>query len=187
MPQPVTIKRKEKHEGWTPLHWAAAKGNAEAIRRLMAAGADVNAKTNGGWTPLHRAADLGQLAAIKVLLAAGADVNAKANNGWMPLHLASFNRHVEAIKVLLDAGATVNVTTRRGRMLQVASPSSKPLFEEATLDKASNDIRLTVDWLRKARDEADSVENLVIAPLIEQAKDLQRKVEALVAARRSCR
>ena len=39
--------------GWTPLHAAAVAGDAETVKKLLDAGAQVNAKTNTGRTPLH--------------------------------------------------------------------------------------------------------------------------------------
>lgn len=44
-------------EGWQPLHCAARWGNYEIAHALIAAGADINATSNGGMTPLHLAAN----------------------------------------------------------------------------------------------------------------------------------
>lgn len=40
----------------TPLHEAAGNGYVRVVKRLLAAGADVNAKWNDGQTPLSRSA-----------------------------------------------------------------------------------------------------------------------------------
>lgn len=42
--------------GWTPLHYAANWGDAAAIRALIEAGADADARNNGGQTPLKNSA-----------------------------------------------------------------------------------------------------------------------------------
>ncbi len=60
---------------------AAEKGDEEAVRRLLAAGADVNAKAQNGATPLHEAARRGHTGAVRLLVEAGADVHAKNGRG----------------------------------------------------------------------------------------------------------
>lgn len=65
--------RAENPDGETPLHHAAKHGEVEAIRVLLAFGADPNAKTPIGATPLHMARAFGEEAAAKALLDAGAD------------------------------------------------------------------------------------------------------------------
>lgn len=42
--------------GWTALHEASAKGHAEVVGLLLAAGANVNDRSKEGITPLHDAA-----------------------------------------------------------------------------------------------------------------------------------
>src|SRR5262245_18445811 len=51
---------------------AAKKGDVEAVKSLIAKGANVNTRTNYGATALHFAADRGHLEVIKVLVEAGA-------------------------------------------------------------------------------------------------------------------
>ena len=65
------------------LHQAVTDGNIEAVKRQIAAGADVNAKYVDGWTPLHLATTK---EVVELLIAKGADVNAKNTNGMTPLH-----------------------------------------------------------------------------------------------------
>jgi ankyrin repeat protein len=93
---------------------AAMKGNIEAVKQHLAAGADVNAKdpvTYGtlGWTPLHVAAINGHKEAVELLIAKGADVNAKgSDDGLTPLHHAAKEGDNEVAELLIDKGANVN-------------------------------------------------------------------------------
>lgn len=87
--------------------WAAArKGDAPAVKALLAKGADVNAKTRYGATALTYAADRGYLEVAKILLEHGAVVNAKDTfYGAPPLTWAAYNGHVAVVKYLLEQGA----------------------------------------------------------------------------------
>lgn len=78
------------------IHAAAGEGNIEAVKRHIAAGADVNVKDDDGdWkdgqTPLHYAASRSHKEIIKLLIAKGPDVNAKDKSSmvWTPLETAN--------------------------------------------------------------------------------------------------
>jgi ankyrin repeat protein len=81
---PVDLRVKTK-EGTTPLMWASSRGQADAVRLLIASGADVNAKNSDGTNSLMIAAgairttDGDPLACVRVLLEAGADVEQTDN------------------------------------------------------------------------------------------------------------
>lgn len=58
-----------------PTHQAALQGRDDIVQRLLALGADVNARDHEGATPLHRAAQGGASHTLDLLLAAGAEVD----------------------------------------------------------------------------------------------------------------
>jgi peptide-methionine (S)-S-oxide reductase len=63
---------------------SALSGKADALRRLIPTGVDVNAPSAGLYshgTPLHHAVSSGSLEAVQVLVEAGADVNA-TDTAW---------------------------------------------------------------------------------------------------------
>ena len=99
----------EGEAGWTPLHAAVAEGDLEALKALLAAGADPNAEALDDGIPLgtslHLAAENGNLEFVRVLLAAGADLDARDGDGATPLHLAAAHGHPELVQALLAAGA----------------------------------------------------------------------------------
>ena len=88
------------NEKATPLHVAAVKGDARAIKALGSAGAVVDAQDHKKMTPLHWAAVMGRAEAIKALVAAGASVDAQDHIKMTPLRLAAVKGQAEAIAIL---------------------------------------------------------------------------------------
>ena len=98
-PEPQTAKAPE-----ISIHDAAMKGNIEAVKQHLAAGADVNAKDKDGETPLHKASSSGEKEIIELLIAKGADVNAKDEVGATPLDWAVKNEHTETADLIRKYG-----------------------------------------------------------------------------------
>lgn len=55
--------------GRTPLHWAAARGDAIGCKELLDAGCDWRVRDWKGWTAVHVASERGSEGAVDVLLA----------------------------------------------------------------------------------------------------------------------
>ena len=87
---------------------AAKKGDIEAVKQHLAAGADVNAKTADGTTPLHNAAVYGHNEVAELLIANGAEVNAiivsGRNQGKTPVDLAIWRKKTETADLLRKHG-----------------------------------------------------------------------------------
>jgi ankyrin repeat protein len=75
-------------QGSTPLHLAATNPDISALKALLAAGADSNARDGDGATPLHMAAYTQNARHAQLLLEAGADPYAKTNAGRDPTSMA---------------------------------------------------------------------------------------------------
>ena len=89
------------------IHEAASEGNIEVVKQHLAAGTDVNAKSEfTESTPLYLAVFYGHMAIAEQLIANGADVNAKLNSGYTLLHTALKNP--EIVEFLIEEGADVN-------------------------------------------------------------------------------
>jgi uncharacterized protein len=84
----------------SPLHMACTRGAYDDVCVLLAAGADVNAKTDIGSTPLHRAVYSEQIEIVRILLAHGADSKAADNYSETPLSKAQ-KSNLEAIAAIL--------------------------------------------------------------------------------------
>ena len=80
--------------------------NEAVIRKLIKAGADVNAIGNGGNRALHVVAyRCDAVGVVKALIEAGADVNAQTTNGLTPLWFAQQMKCREVERILIEAGA----------------------------------------------------------------------------------
>ena len=91
----------DNHEANTALHAAlAGRAGLRIVSRLLAAGADVNARAGGGYTPLHIAAFGGDITLINTLLAHGADPEARADDGKTALAIAADQGHAQAARRL---------------------------------------------------------------------------------------
>lgn len=79
-------------------------GTPEQIKKIIASGADVNARDEDGGTPLMYAVVWNKNPeVIKVLIAPGADVKARDEDGWTPLmYAARFNENPDVIITLLE-------------------------------------------------------------------------------------
>ena len=86
--------------GSTPLHLAATNPDTSAMKALIAAGADPNARDNEGATPLHMAAYSSRAKNTQLLLEAGANPLLKTDNGRDPGSMARKVKADEAAGVL---------------------------------------------------------------------------------------
>ncbi|KAK1759861.1 ankyrin repeat-containing domain protein [Echria macrotheca] len=117
-------------DGWTPLHFASAYGNALTVGALLDAGAPINARDNDGNTPLHLACKEGNLDTASRLCKSNAHMNAWNEFGRSALCEAVLSRSVALVKFLIDHGAELNqpsfLKNKRndsdGRELRVFTP-----------------------------------------------------------------
>jgi ankyrin repeat protein len=84
---------------------AVMKGDTEAVRRLLAQKADVNATQVDGATALHWAVYRDDLETADALIRAGANVRAANREGTTPLFMASLYGNAKMIERLLQGGA----------------------------------------------------------------------------------
>jgi uncharacterized protein len=88
--------------GETALMLAAMHGELDAVKRLVAKGAEVN-KTD--WTPLHYAATGGNLEITQFLIEQNAYIDAQSPNKTTPLMMAARHRNATVARYLVEEGA----------------------------------------------------------------------------------
>jgi ankyrin repeat protein len=117
-------------EGTTPLMRAARAGDVQAMRILLAHGANAAARRKDLSTALHVAAagrrdnlptgprtipGASEVEAIEVLVAAGLDVDAFNANGQTALHAAAQRGFDAGVKTLAELGATLDLRDKQRR------------------------------------------------------------------------
>jgi uncharacterized protein len=141
------VNVKESSHGQAALMWAAGEGHVDAIKALIAAGADLRARSNGGWTALLFAVREGQMDTVRALLDAGAEVNdavqppagarrgrattgsdaaARPQGGPSALILAVASNHYELGAFLLERGADPNAAAQGWTALHQVTWMRKP-------------------------------------------------------------
>lgn len=76
--------------GLTPLHIATWRNHIPIVKRLLAAGADPNARDGeSGWSSLHRALHFGHLAVASILLQSGVSSTLEDTKSRTPIDLLS--------------------------------------------------------------------------------------------------
>ncbi|KAI1394275.1 ankyrin [Hypoxylon trugodes] len=94
----------------TPLIIAAEQGHLRVIMCLLAAGADINARTSTKalrdvfYTPLHKAASRDSCDTLLLLIAKGASITHTAKDGTTALHIAAKNGRRSNVIALVGFG-----------------------------------------------------------------------------------
>lgn len=118
-PQNSSILEEQTHsplkikfgKSWYPLgtalHTAAAYGELDSAKLLLAHGANVNNQNTEFSTPLHHAAAQDRADMVKLLLDEGADIEARDHWGLTPIALAAMYSAASTIHVLHSSGASL--------------------------------------------------------------------------------
>lgn len=102
--------------GRCPIHYCADNGHVEAVKVLLRAGADINARClDNKNTALYIATGYGHAALARFLLAAGANANVTCGHQQLtPMHMGCINKHYDLVRELVEAGGDLTVKTVYG-------------------------------------------------------------------------
>jgi ankyrin repeat protein len=123
----ATVER-DGQGGWTPLHVAVAEGRADVVRLLVAAGADLSARTEHGRDPLHTALESAP-ELVPLLRELGAPVDAAS---------AAYLDDVEALRTELDGGAALTDPVTGVDLLALAAAGGAAGSARTLLDRGAD-------------------------------------------------
>ena len=150
----------QDRDGRTALHRAVGHEDAEAMRRLLAAGAALDLQDEQGNTPLMEAVRYAKLALVRPLMNAGAELNKKNKNGCNCLDIAAtavataltpekLREAVLIVKLLQESGVEFEQCKERREISCVSVPAIFRAHEElqgsegkAAADAAAELVRL---------------------------------------------
>ena len=124
----------------SPVADAAVRGDAEAVRDLLARGADVQTARPDGMTALHWAALRSDVEMAGMLLYAGANLEATTRIGrHTPLHVAARSGRAPVVRALLEAGADPRAESASGATpLHLAAQAGSAAAAAALVDHGAD-------------------------------------------------
>lgn len=132
--------------GQTPLMRACLTGKVEALRYLLAAGADINIGEKDGYICPHGIGYQGRSAAVQVLFDHGGleILNHKHSDGYYAIHRACWGStpgHTETVRKLLKLGVPIDLAAENG-----STPLDNVRSNEGTR-------KLLLHWSKKQADK----------------------------------
>jgi hypothetical protein len=176
------LEAKDRNGGWTPLHWAVARGHMEVAEKLLAAGASVGAKDMDGQTPLELAVGQNNPAVAALLRewrpenpvatarrdTAGAAGAMDAGPAELAGIAAAARREAESTRAAAAQAARDSVASERARVIAEARCEAEVI--RAAVDRALTEAEA-------ARDSALALQAAARAELARARSEAERLVE----------
>jgi len=147
-----------------PLHQAVLRGNLAEVRRLINAGANINARNIERLTPLMLAAHRGHVNIIRYLLTRGANARARQNenNPRTALIYAVERGNVNSVRALLRH-SNLNVQDGNGRSaLTTAASLQKPNLVRMLVRAGAKPNEATLEYIMNN----NAMQNLIGSALV---------------------
>lgn len=119
--------------GYTALQWAAARPSVEAVKKLLAAGANPNTRgTIIDIAPMHLAASGGSVEVLEMLAEKGAEIEPTTTDGLTPIWRAAARGAGDAVNWFLERNAATDRIDHNGNsLLHLASAAGNPAVAAA--------------------------------------------------------
>lgn len=130
----------------TALKAAIHDGNANLVKRLIDAGADINILDKNGWTGLMEVATIGNTKIANIFINARADLNIQLkDDGHTALFLAIGAQQLDIVKQLVLAEADLNIQNNsKWTALMYATQQACQLIKEAWLFAANIQVEIDI-------------------------------------------
>ncbi|XP_030849643.1 uncharacterized protein LOC105440493 [Strongylocentrotus purpuratus] len=113
--QPDALNNEDKGT----LHDACSKGDLNATKLLINAGADVDVKSTNNSTPLLLAAEYGHQSCVEELILHGADPTKRDNDGDSLVHVASLGGSLDILKFVLGLEGMSELISSKNNIGQI--------------------------------------------------------------------
>jgi len=162
-------------DGDTPLHYAAAFGNADLVLFLIDKGAKLDLPGADRKTPLHLASISDRREAVAALIKRGAAIEARDDYQRTALILCARERGQAATgRVLIEAGADIDAEDRFGSTaLELATWRGKADFVDLLLEKGAKVPESGDKWTGALSEAAANGLTKLFRRLIEKGQDLK--------------
>mmetsp|Transcript_21787 Transcript_21787/g.32574 ORF Transcript_21787/g.32574 Transcript_21787/m.32574 type:complete len:891 (-) Transcript_21787:80-2752(-) len=144
-------------DGSTAIMYAGTAGHVDTVKKLIAAGANVNLKHNSGGTALSESAAGGNVEIVEAILGAGADPSTADNSGITVLMMAASVGNIDICKRIIEANNDsvdyVNQSAENGGFaLMFAAGSGHTDAVKFLMDKGANPaavVEASADYITK--------------------------------------
>jgi hypothetical protein len=138
----ASLKAIHKHNGTTPLHFAAQNGSVDIIKLFADYGADLEARDYSGCRAIHWAAIEGHLEVVKELVAVRkVYLHARHNDGDTALTFARLHKHLD-IANFLTTFVYDSPTKKKKKEDQEEEEEEDKINENVTNDTNEKEVNL---------------------------------------------
>lgn len=159
-----SINAHESSDRNTPLHVAAMAGNVEAVRFMLANGANADALDEDGRTALMMALHNNQQPAATALIEGGANLEIRDREGKTALMFAGAKGHANAVDAMVKKGVSVDAQNRNGSTALMFAAENGHVEAARSLKAAGASTTLrnrrghsAMDYARKRSPEMEQV------------------------------